>query len=476
MSDYLLRLYHMMPGPFRSAVATVHGYRLRRWRYGPELERLVEEALERETWTQARWKAWQEERLAYILHRAATHVPYYREQWMARRRRGDRSSWENLENWPILDKEPLRSDPHAFLADDCDPRSMYQEYTSGTTGKPLRLWWSRDTVRNWYALFEARWRRWYGVSLADRWAIIGGRLVAPVSQRRPPFWVWNAAMNQLYMSAYHISPSLAPHYLDALARYRVRYLWGYTSSLHALALEALRGGRSDLKMRVVITNAEPVSERQKQVIERAFQCPVRETYGMGEAVAAASECGVGRLHLWPEAGLVEVLDHGEPAAPGAPGDMICTGLFNADMPLIRYRVGDRGALQEPAACGCGRGLPLLAYVEGRSDDVLYTADGRRVFWLEPVFAEMPVYEAQIIQEALDHVRVRYVPAPGFTAEDARTIVRRLQDRMGAVAVTMEEVAEIPRGPNGKFRAVVCELPPEQRVGTREEETSTASPG
>ena len=105
MTDTLLKAYHGLPAPLRSVAASLRGLYLSYWRYGSETERLVEEALDRESWTPGQWKAWHEERLAHVLHRAATRVPYYREQWAARRRRGDRASWEYLENWPILEKE-----------------------------------------------------------------------------------------------------------------------------------------------------------------------------------------------------------------------------------------------------------------------------------------------------------------------------------------------------------------------------------
>jgi phenylacetate-CoA ligase len=99
-------------------------------------------------------------------------------------------------------------------------------------------------------------------------------------------------------------------------------------------------------------------------------------------------------------------------------------------------------------------------VEGRVDDVLYTADGRCIGRLDPVFkTSLPVQEAQIIQETMDRVRVLYVPAPDFTVEAGRSIVERLQARMGPVSVFLEEVAEMPRGANGKFRAVISRVAP-----------------
>jgi phenylacetate-CoA ligase len=459
MSERLLRIYQRLPARARSVAASLRGFYLRAWRYGAETDRLVEEAHDRERWSAESWQRWQEERLAYMLERAATRVPYYRNQWARRRRKGDRASWDLLENWPILQKEPLRTNPRAFLADDSEVRWLFHEHTSGTSGTPLDLWWSRKTVRAWYALFEARCRRWHGVTRHDRWAMLGGQLVTPVEKKDPPFWVWNAALNQLYMSSYHLAPEFVSHYLSALERYRIRYLIGYTSSLHALTQGAAAHEPDKLRLAVAITNAEPVLDHQREAIVRGFRCPVRETYGMAEVVAAAGECEAGRLHLWPEVGWLEVMDERGRALPGTPGEFVCTGLLNDAMPLIRYRVGDRGALLgEKHPCTCGRTLPALASIEGRMDDVLYARDGRPVGRLDPVFkARLSIREAQVIQEHLDVFRVRYVPAEGFSKVDAHSIIAALRARMGAVQVILEEVDAIPRARSGKFRAVVSKV-------------------
>ncbi len=456
VSDRLLRLYHRLPPPMRSVAATLRGAYLRRWRYGPETERLVEKALEREQWSLERWKAWREERLAFVLHRAATRVPYYRQAWAERRRHGDGSSWERLENWPVLEKGEVRRQPEAFVADDCDIRRMYDERTSGTTGTPLRLWWGPGTVRLWFALLEARWWRWHGVSRDDRWAILGGQLIVPVEQRRPPFWVWNAAMKQLYMSSFHLAPDLIPYYLEALERHRVRYVLGYGSNLNALAQEALRVGWHGTTLRVAVTNAEPLFDHQRRAIEQAFGCPARETYGMVELVAAASECPEGTLHLWPEVGWIEAGDGQAEVTPAEDAAFVCTGLLNADMPLIRYRVGDWGRFgPENGMCRCGRLLPTLASVGGRLDDILFTADGRSVGRLSSALRlPVRVLEAQMIQESLHRIRVLCVPAPGYDRHSVDLIVDRLRARMGKIEVVVEQVDHIPRGPYGKFRAVV----------------------
>ncbi len=129
------------------------------------------------------------------------------------------------------------------------------------------------------------------------------------------------------------------------------------------------------------------------------------------------------------------------------------------MPLIRYRVGDRATRTMLGnACACGRCLPLIESIDGRTDDVLVTRDGRQIGRLDPVFkADLRVSEAQIIQESLDLIVVKYVPANGFNEQDSESIANRLRERMGAVEIQFEAVESIPRGANGKFRAVVSKL-------------------
>lgn len=459
MVDWL-KVYHRLPYPAKVMAASARGRALGRWRYGPETEQRVEEALARDGWTADQWRTWREERLAFVLHRAATRVPFYRDQWARRRAAGDRAAWDVLENWPLLGKDALRAAPRAFVADECDPTQMYYEHTSGTTGKPLHLWHSRETLQAWYALTEARMRRWYGISRGDRWAILGGQLVAPIERTRPPFWVWNVALRQLYLSAYHLAPDHIAAYLEAIRRHEIVYLLGYPSGLYTLAQVALERGLDAPRLKVVIGNAEPLLAHQREAFSAAFGCPARETYGMAEYAAAASDCPHGRLHVWPEAGHIEILDDqsGAPLPPEAAGRLVATGLLNADMPLIRYETGDRATLAA-GDCTCGRELPVLRAVEGRVDDVIITPDGRRVGRLDPVFkADLPIREAQIIQETRDTLRVLYVPTGDYRPADGEALIGRIHDRVGdGMRVTLEAVDAVPRTANGKFRAVISRL-------------------
>ena len=458
-----LSLYHHLPYPLKVIAASAHGYRLRRWRYGRETERLIEEALERESWSEELWKTWQQEKLALTLFHAAKKVPYYRDYWNKQQRVGNKASFEYIENWPVLEKGVLRQTPAAFISENCEQKKLYVDHTGGTTGTPLSIYESRATIQNWFALFEARIRRWYGVSIKDRWGIFGGQLITSSNRQKPPYWVYNAGLNQVYFSTFHISPGTAKDYVNAMHTFLPTHLIVYPSSLSYLAVLMLDQNLAPPNsIKVIFSNAEVLFPQQREVIQNAFKCPVVNTYGMGEITAAGSECQASKLHVWPEVGYFEVYDpdnrifikDGEEAF----GEYILTGLLNEDMPLIRYQLGDRGSLPVFEDCRCKRKLPVIKKIEGRTTDMILTPDGRKLFWFNSVFYGKPVVEAQIVQLDLYKLIISIVPGKGYSSDTEKEIKHAMQSRVGnQMEIQTKIINKIPRTKSGKFKAVVSKL-------------------
>lgn len=448
-------LYERAPHPVKQTLAGLRGRRLRRLRYPAGSEALTQAALARDAFDAGQWERWQQRRLGFVLDRAARLVPHYRELWAAQGvAPGESGIPASLEQWPTLSKEFVRHDPRSFVADDRPRRRLHTVGTSGTSGTPLVVYRSRDDAARHYAIYEARVRRWNGVSRHDRWVMAGGQLVVPFEQERPPFWVESRPLHQLYLSTNHLKREFASAYAKELRRFAPTHIVGYPSSLTVLARLALEQELELPQPKVLISNAEPLTERQRSLLREAFGCETRDTYGMGEGAAAAAECECGSLHISPENGVVEILDTDDrPLPPGTVGEVVVTGLVNESMILVRYRTGDRGVLSaEP--CGCGRAAPVLSRIEGRTSDMVLTPDGRQVFWFNPAFAGLPVHEAQIVQVSLDLLEVRLVPLDGWDADHERELGRRLGQRVGDMTISVSVVDAIERGPNGKFRPVV----------------------
>jgi phenylacetate-CoA ligase len=133
-------------------------------------------------------------------------------------------------------------------------------------------------------------------------------------------------------------------------------------------------------------------------------------------------------------------------------------------PLIRYRIGDAARWSIEQNCPCGRAMPILEAVEGRFEDLCYTPDGRQMLRFDTVFKGVEkIREAQVVQERLDLFTIYVVPTNGFDRRDVSQIKNNMKQHVGNVETRVKSVSSIARSPSGKFRAVICNLPPEQKA-------------
>jgi len=257
-----------------------------------------------------------------------------------------------------------------------------------------------------------------------------------------------------------LDPEVLESLRRQLLRYRPRAIVGYVAPLQALADYALRQGKELPRVDGVLAAAEQLYPGQRSLIEEAFRSPVFNTYGCREFMLIASECSHGSMHLNSDHLVVEAVDDdGQPAPEG--GDLAITDLHNFGFPFVRYRNGDQG-LPGTAGCSCGRGLPLLERLDGRSLDVLRTPSGATIpgeYFFNVMRPVEGVRRFQVVQEALDRLEVRYVLGPEFTAADQARIeeeVRRVLDDE-PMEVTYRAMDELPTTASGKLRVTVSRL-------------------
>jgi phenylacetate-coenzyme A ligase PaaK-like adenylate-forming protein len=457
--EVLTEIYLRLPPAFQNAAAWWHGRRLSWWRYGPEYNRYVTSLCLRNCWNANQWSAYQAEQVKQLVRHAATSVPFYRERYPTHTLYGSDDAPVDWKNLPIVEKQQLRDFPREFVADGVDIGKMFREHTSGSTGTPLQLWWSRQTCQLNYAFHEARIRRPAGVSWGDNWAMLGGQLIVPVWRSRPPFWVWSSSYNQLYLSVYHLSSKAAPHYLEEMIRRQVKYLYGYASSLYALSYLVNPSSAKAVGLKAIFSNGEPLPDNYRHRIEETFGVRVYDTYGCSEAAFLATECPRKKLHFWPDYGVVEVLDGSNMVQDGEEGDLVATSLINWDMPLIRYRTGDRVAL-DPDGCGCGWNTQVIKYIGGRANDIVYTPSGRQIYLNATAVGKWSsrIREFQIVQDTLREIRLRVVPGDGYSQADGHHLLERLRNRLDPEQEIKIELNEtIERTDGGKFKIVVNKL-------------------
>jgi len=454
---YLEKIYSHSPVWLQHAAVSAYGLYWHRLRFGPGYNRFVFNYTERERFSTQVWTNWQARQILPLLRAAALHVPFYRENWTASQIAA--AEVGSLVDLPLLEKDPLRRDPTAFMRQNIHPKSIQKFFTSGSTGTPITAYYTIPELRQSLALREVRSARWAGVSFKMPRATFSGRMVETDPDSRGPFYRFNLSENQVYFSPFHLKPETAHFYIDALRRHQIQWLTGYAVSYYLLAKFILEQGLEVPLLKAIITTSEKVTPEMRHVMEAAFRCRVYEEYSTVENVLFASECEHGRLHVSPDVAIVEILrENGEPCAPGEIGEVVATSLSRTYQPLIRFRLGDMAAWDD-TPCPCGRQMPVIKEVVGRIEDVVIGPDGRQMVRFHGIFVNQPhIYEGQIIQESINRIRAKIVPTNGYSLDDEKDIRQRIQQRLGgSVTVIVEPVTSIPRNKAGKFRAVICEL-------------------
>jgi len=332
--------------------------------------------------------------------------------------------------------------------------------SSGTTGTPTEIYFTRQMHAFELAVAEARSVNCAGADYRSRRVMFGARKVCDFAQQRPPFWRFSPIERLAYASIYHLSPQNIPYYIEFLREFRPAVVMGYPNALNGIAQYALEHDRMPAPAKAVITTSETVTKEIRNALEAAWHCRVWDRYGAVECCVFASQCEHGRYHVSPEAGVIEILDSdGRPCAPGMIGEVVCTGLQNTLQPLIRYRLGDLACWTTDPSCACGRAMPILERIEGRIEDVCVTPDGRGIVRFDTVFKGVAtIREAQVVQEGLGQFVIRVVPGQGYSEDDARRIRENMLHHVGELAIAVETVDRISRRSSGKFQAVVCKLP------------------
>lgn len=410
-------------------------------------------------WSPEQLAAHQTQRLRSFLSAIGQSVPYYRRLFAQHGFAPDQlDSLAGLRALPLLDKAAVRSHQAQLLAQGHGPVVRYS--TGGSSGEPLVFQMglgrkSHDVAAKWRAT------RWWGVDIGDPELVVWGSPIELRAQDRMRR-LRDGLLRSRLLPAFGVSPERLDGFVHTIQRSRPAMLFGYPSSLAQIADRALQRGvdLSTLGIRVVFVTGELLLEAQRERIRTVFGCPVANGYGARDAGFVAHDCPQGNLHLSAEDLVVEVLrPDGQPAQANELGELVVTHLATHDFPFVRYRTGDLGAIGSQP-CACGRGLPVLSQVQGKSNHFLVAQDGSVLpaSALTYVLRDLPqLQQYQIHQLTQGHTVVRLV-APGLDAVARQRIVRGFQARLGAgVHIELQQVGEIAPAPSGKHRFVQSEL-------------------
>lgn len=421
----------------------------------------VRRRLEEQQWQpRADLDAWRVSRLNEFLTRVGTHVPYYRDLFARTGFRPEAlTSVDDLRALPLTDKAMMRAAGDGLKAENAQNLSRYN--TGGSSGEPLIFYIGKDRKSH---DVGAKWRvtRWWGVDIGDPEIVVWGSPIELGAQDRVRM-IRDRLLRTELLPAFEMSPANLDRFVDTIRSRCPAMLFGYPSSLSMIALHAQsKGIRLDnIGIKVAFVTSERLYDEQRATIQKIFGCPVANGYGARDAGFLAHECPQGGMHLQAEDIIVEIVDaDGNPLPHGQAGEIAVTHTASHEFPFIRYRTGDVGVLSDDT-CACGRTLPLLKEIQGRTTDFIVAANGTVMHGLSLIYTarDLPgMQQFKIIQHSLDHTEVLLVTRPPFGPDSEERLIRDYKARLGQeVRVTLTHVAEIPREKSGKYRYVVSHV-------------------
>lgn len=363
----------------------------------------------------------QQQRLQQFVAKAVIDVPYYKQLFTQLNLTADDiSTVEDLQKLPFLDKNTIRDNFADFKSEQAGVVNPFT--TGGSSGTPLTFLLGNERVSHDVA---EKWRatRWWGVDIGDKEIVAWGSPIELGIQDKVRI-LRDKLFRSTLIPAFDMTEAKLLGFIKQIKAIQPKMLFGYPSVFSLIAKTAAEKNinLTKLGIKVIFVTSERLYPYQRDAIEQAFNAPVANGYGGRDAGFIAHQCPHGKMHISAEDIIVEIVDkNGEVVEAGEKGEIIVTHMATSDFPFIRYRTGDIGALDiEP--CRCGRGLPVLKDIEGRSTDFVVAADGTMMHGLALIYIlrELDgIEEFKIIQETKLHTRVQLVLSKGSTSSTSK---------------------------------------------------------
>jgi phenylacetate-CoA ligase len=152
-------------------------------------------------------------------------------------------------------------------------------------------------------------------------------------------------------------------------------------------------------------------------------------------------------------------ENNKPVKPGEKGRLVCSAIGNKAFPLIRYDIGDIVTLSKEDKCVCGRGGLIIDSIEGRKEDYIVTKDGKKIGRLDHLFKDtLGIKQSQIVQTEVGKITINIIIDDNFSKKDINLLKNEIFVRFGeSIDYEINEVTEIPRGANDKFRFIISDI-------------------
>ncbi|HPR73403.1 MAG TPA: hypothetical protein PLX41_07040 [Bacteroidales bacterium] len=425
--------------------------RLRYWKHLESTQNLSTDELIQKQWN----------RLQSLIRFVYRYNKFYRVRFeQAGLHPSDIRTHRDITLLPVLTKEEIKKNLYDMISDGYQMENLLKFKTGGSTGKALELFITEECseLRNACARRHDRWSGW---EVGEPIGAVWGNPVLPSSiKSKLREWL---LYPMIYLDTMNLNDYSVTKFAKDWIRVKPTLLFGHAHSIFVLAEYVRKLEIKTIKPRGILSTSMMLMPHERHTIEEVFGIKVIDRYGCEEVSLIASECERHEgMHLNIEHLYIEFIkEDGSPAVSGEIGRIIVTDLMNMAMPFIRYQVDDMG-IPIDKKCSCGRGLPLMDKVIGRTADFLIRQDGSRVAGvslIENTLTKIPgIEQMQIIQDSLDRIILNVVKDMEYKDATDQSLRGYFQDLFGSNCnIIINLVQEIRPEKSGKYRFSICNI-------------------
>lgn len=367
-------------------------------------------------------------------------------------------SYDSFQKIPLMTKELIRTKSDSLVNNNFNKmEEVFQATSGGSTGEPVRFFQTKSQAHHgignyWYALFLN------GVNINEKSISLWGAQRDMHAQKQS-FDLKSYLNNVTVLNTFVLSDDIINNYIKRMNAIKPEFIKAYVHSIYEIA-KYINAHQIKIEFEPIIhCTTGPLYPEMKAEISRAFNNAwVYNYYGSREVHAiATSVSNEDGLYILYDNVFVEILDENDqPVRKGVEGNIVITTLNNNYMPLIRYKIGDRGVKGDDLTFGTLK----LENVTGRTLGVLCKKDGTRVdgqYFTTLFFNKKGIKNFQLVQKSLDEIVVRIVKSEYFNDAELTDVLNAIVSEMGEVVLTLEFKDQIDLTATGKTMYVYSEL-------------------
>ena len=379
------------------------------------------------------------EMLKETLNDAYWHVPYYKKLF-------DRINFnpakverlEDIKVLPIMTKDTIRDHFDELCSDRI--RDFYIGETGGSTGQPLKIALSRESIYREKAFIYHFWSKYGYDYKKSRIATFRGVEFSDRISRINPLY------NELLLNPFLLSEKNVDMYIDWINKFEVEFIHGYPSAIaNFCRILNIQGKTLKKKIKSVFLISEQCSKEQKEIIEKTLKCKVYIFYGHTERASFAEQIDYNGDFIYEFNKMYSYTE----IEGNVDENIVCTGFINRKMPLIRYLVDDE-------AVECEKGKYVIN--GHRKSDVIYGVNGERfsqaaLNFHDGTFSRIQAY--QLFQKEYGKVQCKVIAEKPLSAEEISDIVIALYRKCGnSIEWEVKQVEQLELTNKGKCKTVI----------------------